>query len=215
MRVRKVGVLKETEIDIGGSEAVTLVSILTSYQEHSPSSYFQLTILIGQGMASRKITLDIPILNSILKAQQLNPINLDPERQFKSEKNSYAAIFCYKNQLFLATNEFINEESEEEACLLIKRHVLAEDKKLMRLKMEVEALERAAGQVGYKRTTIPEVVKLVVWERDEGKCVRCGSTHNLHFDHIIPVAKGGSSSEENIQLLCADCNLEKSDRIAF
>jgi hypothetical protein len=31
----------------------------------------------------------------------------------------------------------------------------------------------------------------------------------IHFDHIIPWAKGGSSDEHNIRLLCATCNLKK------
>ncbi len=61
---------------------------------------------------------------------------------------------------------------------------------------------------------IPTSVKLEVWKRDKGKCVQCGSTDNLHFDHILPFAKGGTSLKaENIQLLCARHNLEKRDRI--
>jgi len=61
---------------------------------------------------------------------------------------------------------------------------------------------------------IPTSVKLEVWKRDKGKCVICGSSDNLHFDHIIPYSKGGSSLvAENIQLLCAKHNLEKRDRI--
>ncbi|HHT9134368.1 MAG TPA: HNH endonuclease [Candidatus Avalokitesvara rifleensis] len=61
---------------------------------------------------------------------------------------------------------------------------------------------------------IPTSVKLEVWKRDKGKCVRCGSRDNLHFDHIIPYSKGGASLvAENIQLLCARHNLEKRDRI--
>lgn len=62
---------------------------------------------------------------------------------------------------------------------------------------------------------IPASVKLEVWKRDHGQCVQCGSRDNLHFDHIIPYSKGGSSLvAENIQLLCARHNLEKRDRIA-
>jgi hypothetical protein len=65
-----------------------------------------------------------------------------------------------------------------------------------------------------KRRLIPTPVKLEVWQRDGGKCVRCGATEDLHFDHIIPWSKGGSSSTaDNIQLLCGKHNLEKHDRI--
>lgn len=61
---------------------------------------------------------------------------------------------------------------------------------------------------------IPTPVKLEVWKRDGGRCVKCGSTDNLHFDHIIPFSKGGSSLvADNIQILCARHNLGKRDRI--
>jgi len=61
---------------------------------------------------------------------------------------------------------------------------------------------------------IPARVKLEVWKRDQGRCVKCGMDDNLHFDHIIPYSKGGSSLvTENIQLLCARHNLEKTDKI--
>ena len=61
---------------------------------------------------------------------------------------------------------------------------------------------------------IPTSVKLAVWKRDGGKCATCAATVNLHFDHIIPWSRGGSSSNvENIQLLCALHNLRKSDAI--
>jgi 5-methylcytosine-specific restriction endonuclease McrA len=57
-------------------------------------------------------------------------------------------------------------------------------------------------------------VKLEVWKRDQGQCVICGATDNLHFDHVIPFSKGGASGTvDNIQLLCARHNLEKSDQI--
>lgn len=64
------------------------------------------------------------------------------------------------------------------------------------------------------RRIIPTRVKLEVWTRDGGKCVKCGVTDDLHFDHIIPWAKGGSSNTpDNIQILCGRHNLEKHDRI--
>ena len=64
------------------------------------------------------------------------------------------------------------------------------------------------------RRVIPTHIKLEVWKRDGGKCTRCGSTDELHFDHILPYSKGGTSLKaENVQLLCARHNLQKSGRI--
>lgn len=64
------------------------------------------------------------------------------------------------------------------------------------------------------RRVIPTSVKLEVWKRDEGKCVICGAQDELHFDHIIPFSRGGTSLRaENIQLLCARHNLAKRDNI--
>jgi len=61
---------------------------------------------------------------------------------------------------------------------------------------------------------IPTIVKREVWERDEGKCIRCGLDKNLHFDHVIPWSRGGSSTDpKNIQILCGKHNLKKSDKI--
>lgn len=61
---------------------------------------------------------------------------------------------------------------------------------------------------------IPTHVKLEVWKRDKGKCVTCGATDELHFDHILPYSKGGTSLKaENIQLLCVRHNLQKSAKI--
>jgi len=61
---------------------------------------------------------------------------------------------------------------------------------------------------------IPTSVKVAVWQRDGGRCQQCGATDELHFDHILPYSKGGTSIKvENVQLLCARHNLKKSDKI--
>ncbi|MBI4800811.1 MAG: HNH endonuclease [Desulfarculus sp.] len=64
------------------------------------------------------------------------------------------------------------------------------------------------------RRVIPTSVKLAVWKRDGGKCSKCGVTVDLHFDHIIPWSKGGSSATvDNVQLLCSKHNIKKRDKI--
>ncbi|MBI5265885.1 MAG: HNH endonuclease, partial [candidate division Zixibacteria bacterium] len=56
--------------------------------------------------------------------------------------------------------------------------------------------------------------KRIVWQRDGGKCVKCGATDELHFDHDIPYSKGGTSiSADNVRILCARHNLQKGAKI--
>lgn len=52
-----------------------------------------------------------------------------------------------------------------------------------------------------------------VWERDGGRCVECGSTFDLQYDHVIPFALGGATTFENLQILCSRCNQRKGQQI--
>lgn len=77
-----------------------------------------------------------------------------------------------------------------------------------------EDFSQPASITAPHRRIIPTSIKLAVWKRDGGKCVQCGATDELHFDHVLPYAKGGTSlTEANVQLLCARHNLAKSDKI--
>lgn len=60
-------------------------------------------------------------------------------------------------------------------------------------------------------------LRFLVMKRDNFKCCICGATPatnpsvELHIDHIIPWSKGGETTIENLQTLCSNCNLGKSD----
>jgi len=60
---------------------------------------------------------------------------------------------------------------------------------------------------------ISQEVKDLVWNRDQGRCRKCGNTEKLEFDHIIPFSKGGSNTYRNIQLMCETCNRKKLNKI--
>jgi 5-methylcytosine-specific restriction endonuclease McrA len=66
---------------------------------------------------------------------------------------------------------------------------------------------------GSRREAIPPAVRREVWQRDQGRCVDCGSRERLEYDHIIPVSKGGSNTARNIELRCEPCNRKKGARI--
>jgi hypothetical protein len=70
-----------------------------------------------------------------------------------------------------------------------------------------------AKSEGMPSRHIPRDIRQRAWQRYGGRCAECGSTQYLEFDHVIPVAKGGSNSDANVQLLCRGCNLKKSDFI--
>ncbi|WP_434744386.1 HNH endonuclease [Streptomyces sp. A-14] len=85
-----------------------------------------------------------------------------------------------------------------------------------RQQREQQRIDRAMSMVAMgeeprvnKRGHTSDDVKQLVWRRDQGRCRVCGSTSELQFDHIIPVAMGGSSEPENLQLLCGPCNRRK------
>jgi 5-methylcytosine-specific restriction endonuclease McrA len=62
------------------------------------------------------------------------------------------------------------------------------------------------GQPQKSNRHIPADVKRKVAERDQHRCVKCGSQRFLQYDHRQPWALGGDHSVENIRLLCFHCN---------
>jgi predicted restriction endonuclease len=66
----------------------------------------------------------------------------------------------------------------------------------------------------YERKGIGKRLRYQILERDGFRCKLCGTTPKetkLEVDHIVPVAKGGTDSLNNLRTLCVDCNRGKSD----
>ncbi|MGH7723959.1 MAG: HNH endonuclease [Candidatus Eiseniibacteriota bacterium] len=63
-------------------------------------------------------------------------------------------------------------------------------------------------------------VKRAVWKRDQGRCTfvgegghRCVARKFLEFDHIDPVARGGSATREGMRLRCRAHNQYEAERV--
>lgn len=215
MKITKIGVLDDRN-RIEGHLPPMVAAILTNLECNELNSTRAVMLLyVGKGPSARKLELDVLLPNSVLSRQTNEPVSVTDPECFKLHGKEWVAVMFLRNQLFLVTTPFLEPTSVEEAVLQVKKLAYADDNRLARLRQEVKAIERVLNHEGVKRTPIPETVKLVVWARDQGQCVRCGSKENLHFDHIIPVSKGGGNSEQNVQVLCERCNLQKSDKIAF
>jgi hypothetical protein len=62
-------------------------------------------------------------------------------------------------------------------------------------------------------------VRRAVNERDGGRCTymndagqRCGSRTRLQYDHVVPVARGGESTVDNVRQRCAVHNQYTAER---
>ncbi len=121
-------------------------------------------------------------------------------------KHKGKTLWWYKDQFYAENDGY----SSEQVQLLLWEKEQRQKRRFQRLRKEMLS-ERAVEEA--RRERIPEDVRIFVWKRDGGTCVQCGSQERLEFDHIIPVAKGGSNTGRNIQLLCETCNRRKSDHI--
>ena len=80
----------------------------------------------------------------------------------------------------------------------------------------VKRRKSAAGQRALMTSKLREYIK----KRDRYTCQLCGNTTQrepnllLEIDHIIPIARGGLTEENNLQTLCWKCNRAKGAKVA-
>ena len=86
--------------------------------------------------------------------------------------------------------------------------------KLILTDENVSDFEETKQEIPEDDRVIPGHIQVAVYKRDKGQCVECGSKDHLHFDHILPFSKGGTSKDlKNIRLLCRRHNLKKRDKV--
>jgi hypothetical protein len=107
----------------------------------------------------------------------------------------------------------IDLKSEDVKALILAPEI----RKKRKIEREIEKAKAILSQDIYiqsdDRQPIPDDVKMFVWQRDKGRCVKCGSNQNLEYDHIIPVSMGGSNTARNLQILCEFCNRSKGGNL--
>jgi hypothetical protein len=116
-------------------------------------------------------------------------------------------FWWYGDEFFWTNND--DYDGQDIKALLFSR----ERQKQRELEHARALLSAAHSPAVRKREPISRDVKLAVFQRDEGKCIECGSDFDIQYDHIIPFSMGGANTPENLQLLCARCNQQKGGRL--
>ena len=79
--------------------------------------------------------------------------------------------------------------------------------------IEFPSIPPPFGEKRRRRRSISKSDIRKLWERQKGRCARCGkklNPHAYHVDHKRPLALGGSNSIRNLQLLCPECHMLKT-----
>lgn len=77
-------------------------------------------------------------------------------------------------------------------------------------KPSIVKVKETLNQIPYQKVHLS---RENVFKRDEYECVYCGrrGKSNLTIDHVIPKAKGGKDTWDNLVTACLTCNQEKAD----
>lgn len=103
-------------------------------------------------------------------------------------------------------------------CLTTRLFRQVDDYTLEGVAIEIEYALKAVKEkkilteLELKRKEFKKVSKRKILERDAYRCKQCGSYKSLHVDHIVPLSRGGTNDTDNLQALCAKCNLIKGNK---
>ena len=95
-----------------------------------------------------------------------------------------------------------------------KRGVVAAQPRCIQCYERRAAIPEPSQATPKTRDLIPPQLRFRVLQRDGFRCQYCGRSARdgatLHLDHVVPVAAGGETTEDNLITACATCNLGKS-----
>lgn len=192
----------QTNMKVGYNQCGRLLDQLESFGIVGPNL----------GSTSREILFkELEDLDNYLK-NNIGDVKIDLQEFYNTHKNEIETL---RTEYQKTEIENIRKKERES----IKQYLL-EKERLRQLNKEIQQELISEGKIKTKdenqelrREQIPKDLMDRVWNRDNGKCVECGSKENLEFDHIIPFSKGGATTYRNLQILCKSCNLEKSNKI--
>ncbi len=196
-------------------------------ERNQPWTYeSSLDFFIGIGESSRWVTFDGPMVDFRKVPKSDAPVNLFA---FFHDAVFSAAFYVVVNQAEGALGEYLllqrfwwfnkklfwvnrscnSSEDYEYLTGKVEQFALESETQYLESLDKLKRLRLINNKKRVPRPPIQDDVAALVLARDGEKCVNCGATDNLEFDHILPFSRGGSSSEDNLQILCRRCNAKR------
>lgn len=132
------------------------------------------------------------------------------------EKNLKAGLFWQTDEEKKARNVVILAKRQTKSYKEYHRQFTKQWTKRNPEKAYITSSKRRAlkKQASVNLASIKQFV-LSVKSKKTVKCYYCTRrvrSNSIHFDHIVPLSKGGAHSVDNLCVSCADCNLKKHDK---
>ena len=145
----------------------------------------------------------IPALIKMLSAKRI-----ERELGFEPVEKTYHSMPSYKFQ-------YISAGGKSSISTDIQLDLNNLERFIAYLGDKVKFTKSVAGQ----RSLMTRLLREAIKQRDDFTCQTCGNSTQkepnllLEIDHVIPVSKGGITSEDNLQTLCWKCNRTKGAKI--
>jgi len=194
-----VKVASEPTIELKGDSFVVSKQKTITYREILSKGKLVLIVSDKNGRAKSSTTNTLATSNEVTAEFYLSLLERNPVEIMSTPQLRYLWVddAFYEAELSLTFDQ---------AVALAREKGLKRARKIQRA---VEAVQASQLGTRVQRETISDAIKHHIWVRDEGRCVNCESPTELQYDHVIPLAMGGSNELANLQLLCAVCNRRK------
>jgi len=117
-------------------------------------------------------------------------------------------------------NHGVVDKTDNLVSLNVKKFTFKEKAKLKgiceeKIQQYLEKRGLATWDYRFIDNPVPDSIRYKVLKEGKQRCALCGITAKdrmLDVDHIIPRSRGGKSTEDNLQVLCAKCNRSKGNK---
>lgn len=196
---------------------------ISSLHEYLDFYGHEMNVYLSQVSENRKVyrayNSEFSGLSSVITREKCNELRIDYDKFQKIEQNlvdsekldmiQTLAITC-----FVEYTSPQGRNSYSKKCTYLESEIrtIIQDRIEQRAYVQSEAYRRRN-----ERAKVTPSLRYDVMRRDDFRCRLCGRSARdgveLEVDHIVPISKGGSSIESNLQTLCRDCNRGKSAKM--